>query len=287
MLLRDLQSGATMEMILMPTVVAIVILSAHLAGQALRQGRLLSAAGLCVVAVLGAAITLTETMGRRAAVLDIAKATVSKSAYEASLLEADRDDVRRRITVARNAFVAECESGKGKKCDGAAATLRQLEATLSGLTVDAGQSPPVVADPRAARIVAIAGALGVPEANARTVYDVVMPFALPAVLELASIVLIGFGLGHRRVVTITHAPQPAATVPAPARIAPPAPSPRHDQIQAVLTALRSAGTPLCNQDLANAMHVVKSEASKRVDEAERAGLVIRRRHGREVSVALV
>jgi DNA-binding Lrp family transcriptional regulator len=50
--------------------------------------------------------------------------------------------------------------------------------------------------------------------------------------------------------------------------------------------LRRAGRPLSNNEVAALSGVVKSEASKRVQKAIEAGIVSKRRVGKEVAIAL-
>ena len=65
MLVRDAQTGWTMEMALMPVLVILTILAAHLAAQAFRAWRFISAAAMILLAAF-ADWHVLRPVGRRA-----------------------------------------------------------------------------------------------------------------------------------------------------------------------------------------------------------------------------
>lgn len=215
LLVRDAAvTGWTVDLALMPVLVGLTILSGHHATKALFRGRLLSAVGLAFLAVFGSCLTVYETMGRRAEVRDAKVAVAADSASQRQHLDRMLAEAEENVTRYRKRLSDECGSGKGKKCDGFAYTVKTWEAAVTGYKAEiSGLGAPKPVDPKAERVAAIATMFGVgisPEVIQRHV-AVLEPLALPIFLELGSIVLFGYGFGRGRKIETAPAPAPAPT----------------------------------------------------------------------------
>jgi biotin operon repressor len=97
----------------------------------------------------------------------------------------------------------------------------------------------------------------------------VFPFLLSLFCEVAAIVGFAMGLGHR-LVQLPRSETMAITWKAP----------RSTDEELVLQALRKAGRPLSNEELADALSCTPGEASKRRQVCEASGVIRTRREGK-------
>ena len=211
LLVRDAAvTGWTVDLALMPVLVGLTILCGHHTSKALFRGRVLSATGLAILAVFGSTLTVYETMGRRAEVRDAKVAVAADSASQRSHLQQMLAEAEENVTRYRKRLSDECGSGKGKKCDGYAYTVKTWEAAVTGYKAEiSALGAPKPIDPKAERVAAIAAMFGVgisPDIIQRHV-GVLEPLALPIFLELGSIILFGYGLGRGRKIEV-QAPAP-------------------------------------------------------------------------------
>lgn len=288
----------TVDKAMMPLLVAITVLTGHLAWQAWRELKLLSVIGLAVVSCVGVAITVTEAMGRRAEVRDTKVADVGGT-------EKDRTRIQRKLAEAQEILDKhradrdrECESGKGKKCDGKSYTAATWEAAVSGYEAKLKTLPaPRPVDAKGSRIAALAALAGYSPEAVQKAFGVLEPFALPAILELASIALFGFGIGHRNVSEVPPKVEETAANSRHAAQSPDAPGSRNssgrlslisssrgkpeiaetsetvpiskvalvDDDETIIVGLRRLGGQAYSQrDLARAMNISPAEVSKRL-----------------------
>lgn len=179
----------------------------------------------------------------------------------------------------RDAATAECKSGEGTKCRGArsndtaaltaadkaAKRVGELRTALDNLK----PAPPVNAGyAHFAKIVSAFTGADIEATTAKIA--LAMPFVIVLITELATIVFLHMAIEPR-------AEQPKASVAAPA------PHGGNVVDHPVLVALRKAGRPLTNDELAEAMKVSKGEASKRRQEI--ADRLVEKREGRFLMVA--
>lgn len=158
------------------------------------------------------------------------------------------------LDYAVSAAKTECTSGRGPRCAAAEAKVDSARTVLAGTQV------PV--EPN--RLAAILGWNPV-------LVDLIPTLAGSVALNLLGFVMMTFGHANRRV------EQPKVSAPVPA------PHGGNVVDHPVLTALRKAGRPLTNDELAAAMGVTKGEATKRRQEiAER---LVEKREGRYLMVA--
>lgn len=225
LLVRDaLTTGPTVDHLMMPVLVGLTVLAAHLGWQATREWRPV-AVPLLVLAMFGSGLIVLETMGRRAEGRDsrVAEATARNQTRGDKL--ADLDRARRRLADAEKMVDLETKAGgcPDKRRDGRKSKcsdwkergdeVRSHVAVLEGELAKLGGETPV--DAKAKRIAAVLALVGIPMAaeaiEARVaVFD---PFALPLFLEGLAVFLFGFGLGHtpRKVAGVRSVPAAADT----------------------------------------------------------------------------
>lgn len=289
LLVRDATiTGLTVDIALMPILVALTILAGHLFWQALRGGRVISAAGLVLLAIFGSGLIVYETMGRRAEIRDVKVATASDVEERRQHLKKMLVEAQAALGTHRTAMDAECASGKGKKCDGLTYTVSTWDSAVTGYEAKLAKlPPPTPVDPKAERIAATLALMGL-QFKAGEVQKAVAtlePFAMPLFLEFGSIILFGFGLAHRRRPAIP-APAPAEQVTPAAEPIPTPPSPKGGSVAQIeaerdLVTLMALGTPIPSQDwLAERWGVQKGTVSKWMSKWERAGIVTRASVGR-------
>ena len=218
LLVRDaFITGWTVDLALMPALVGLTILAGHLLWTALRHGRAFSVVGLALLSILGSALVVYETAGRRGEVRDTKVAGVAGTEAKRAELQQKLREAEEILATHRKAASTECASGVGKKCDGLTYTVSTWESAVTGYETKIGKlPPPSLVDPKAARIAAVLDLAGVtvkPEAVKKAVATL-EPFALPLFLELGSIVLFSFGISQRqRKVAMVATPAiPAKTV---------------------------------------------------------------------------
>ncbi len=274
---RDaLSTGWTIEHGVMPILVGLTILSAHLLSQAARERRWVSALAFAVLAVAGSCIIVVETMGRRAEVRETKVAAASKSADDLGRIGADFAKASALVAEAQTWVAHECRSGNGPRCRGTQFTLAQRVAYSDKLRaqLEAASVPPPV-DPKADKIAAAASLLGGNGALARDLVKTFDPFTLALFFELASVFLFGFGIRHQPPAKVVEPETEPEEVPSGGGI--PLNHP-------VLIELRRHQRPLSNDDLARAMGCSKSEASKRWREVQQHLNV--KREGRHLRIAM-
>jgi len=280
LLVRDaFATGWTVELALMPVLVGLTILSAHVAWGALRSGRVISAVGLYALAVLGSGLIVYEQMGRRAETRDVKMATVTASVTQRQHAEQMLREAEEILAKHRAARDSECASGKGKKCDGLGYTVSTWEAAVAGHEVKLAKlGPDRPIDSRADRIAGFAALFGLPPGPAKNAVALFEPVALPLFLELGSILLFGYGLGRVRA---REKPDPAiAPVPKDEPIAPIAndnrkgPIAKADALQDLQTLLK-IGQTVPSQDWLKDRWQLSSKGtvSKWVSEWETDGVI--------------
>lgn len=286
LLVRDAAvTGWTVDLALMPVLVGLTILCGHHTSKALFRGRVLSAAGLAILAVFGSTLTVYETMGRRAEVRDAKVAVAADSASQRLHLQQMLAEAEENVTKYRKRLSDECGSGKGTKCGGFTYTVKTWEAAVTGYKAEiSALGAPKPIDPKAERVAAIAAMFGVgisPDVIQRHV-ALVEPLAIPIFLELGSIILFGYGLGRGRKIEVqapapTRQPLPEIEVandptPLPVPLSTSGPAYTRDEALADLTTLVKAGHHPESQDwLAARWNVQKGTISKWLRHWETAG----------------
>ncbi len=292
-----------LEHALMPIVVAITIASGHLIGSALREWRLISAAGFAVLFALGTFATVYNSVGRQAATADTAALTVEDHNAQRDETETDLATAKQRLADADRMVAIETgKGGCGRNCKDWQQRAAEVRSHVALLETKLGKiGPRQVAAPKADRAARVAALIGFERERTKEVFHLIEPFLYALLFELAAIVAFGFGFAHRPsrmpvamandnvrppsvARTATSAPTPPPTNgghSAPIPVMPEACVP-HDH--PVIVALRRTKRPLSNDELATEMGVTKGEASKRWREV--SGQLTVTREGRELRIAL-
>ena len=223
---------------------------------------------LCIAFVALLAYSLPAVVGRTGEI----KHSQATSADMSALVRSDLTATMQRLEWARGDWLAECRTGNGPSCRGKAQTVQALEARVEKLRGELRAAP--------------AGDLGsetwawafAGTVSAETIRKgSVLAFALG--LDVAIWALVWMATALVSMPTTVSEPVSRASdlvVPADTTDA---------ELEELRKLLRTKGA-LTNNEIAELMGVVKSEASKRVSKAVAAGMVSRRRIGREVAVTL-
>lgn len=273
------------------TVLMIVgtIAAGHLAKTAFKAGFLLSSLGFAVLFLAGSALVVYNSVGRQAEAHDT---VAMERATANSLIEDKARDIeaaRERLANAeRNA-----DRERGSKCkqrckdwEAAASDARNVIRVLESEIRALGAPKPV--DAKADKAGELAAVFGFDRRKAAALAALVEPFLWTVFFEIGSIVSLGFAFRPFPVSTVSKPMQGSGNSGGggkaerlPIRLV-------HEdhELVAVKEALKG-GRSLTNDELAAAMQVAKSEASKRVSKAETLGLVRRQRVGKHVSISLM
>lgn len=206
----------------------------------------------------------------------------------------------------RAAMTAECASGKGKRCEGRAYSVSTYEDAIRGREAALAELGSPVEENGALKSTArvLVAWYDVPEdereaTEARYVerLELVVPYIKAVLVEIATIVFLAVGIGHRR--TSVSRPQPA-TIPAtvPATMASTIAAPRHAtvtqlrpsatvaNVEAVATQLLRRSPTVPQAEIVRLFGGNKSRASRWLGRLEREGTVSRWSEGRQKFVTL-
>jgi hypothetical protein len=280
LLVRDASNtGFTLDHAMMPVLVFLTVLLGHEAWRALKEAKLISFVGFVLLAVIGSTVIVSETMGRRAESRDakVSEATKDVNAYAALLANLDR--ANKLVAEAESWVASECKTGLGPKCRGVTFTRDQRQAFAEKLRKDAeAHKAPAPIDSKADRVAAFAALFGFGEAAVKKAVHMFEPFVLPLFLELGAIFLFGFGVRTRSVSVSTVSEPKALSFEGPYT---------DEEIEELTKVLNGMGQPLTNDEVAAALRISKSEASKRVQKAVEAGKVVKLKTGRFNQISLV
>ena len=253
------------------------IASGHFFWAHLRALKVLSSIGLGGLFLAGTFYCVVQSGARNVESsvpkqLETANSNGLRAKAEADVVEA-KADLRRAV----DAAAKECATGAKLRCAGAQKT-QEMADSHYWLMVGrlANMKPQQVENPgmkHAAKVFAALPMVSTPAETIERTLLLFVPFAKALFLEAATVVFLGIGLG-------TQKPLPA-TIRKP--LALPAPRKPSDA-EAVLAALRSAGRPLTNDELAQALSISKGESSKRVSHCAGSGIITVERNGRYVAI---
>lgn len=294
LLVRDaFVTGWTVDLALMPILVATAILAGHLFWQAVRCGRVLSAAGLALLAILCSGYVVYETTGRRAEVRDVTVAAANDTEKQRQHLLKMLREAEVILAGHRATASAECASGPGKRCAGATYTVSTWESAVTGYETKLAKLPsPKPVDPKAERFAAFVGLFtSAKDADVRKAVAIFEPFALPLILELGSIVFFSYGLSSRRRRNTVAAVAPVEQAAVPVADPPSPPSPKGGSMTKIeaerdLVTLLAMGTAIESQDwLAERWNLGKGTVSRWMHDWEQAGLITRTQYGKQKMIA--
>lgn len=252
-------------MIVAMTTVAFLPVFIHVAWS-YRLRALALALSVAFVALL--AYSLPAVVGRTG---EIKEAKAAASVDRVSV-EADLRSTTTRLEWARGDWVSECRTGAGAQCKGKAQTVQALEARVEKLRGELRTAP---AGDLGSETWAWASAGTVSAETIRK--GSVIAFAIGLDVAIWALVWMATALVSRPT-TVSPTVYRASDLVIP-------PGTTDAELEELRKLLRTRGA-LTNNELAGLMGVVKSEASKRVSKAVAAGMVSRRRVGREVAIQL-
>jgi len=198
---------------LIPVLMGVQILTGHLATAALRQWRVIPTIGFFLVAAVATWGVLYTSVGKQSAVqadaaleakdIEARRAPISKMISDAEFLLADCPAGTAPALFGekcglRAAMIAECKSGKGKRCDGKSYSVTTYEAAIKGYSKDLAEiGPPKATDARAATMAKVISKIwGNSEDVTRETLTLIEPFTYAMIFELAALVSFGFAFGH-------------------------------------------------------------------------------------------
>lgn len=223
---------------------------------------------LCIAFVALLAYSLPAVVGRTGEI----KHSQATSADMSALVRSDLTATMQRLEWARGDWLAECRTGNGPSCKGKAQTVQALEARVEKLRGELRAAP---AGDLGSETWAWASAGTVSAETIRK--GSVLAFAVGLDVAIWALVWMATALVSMPTkVSGTVSRASDLTIPAGTTDA---------ELEELRKLLRTRGA-LTNNEIAELMGVVKSEASKRVSKAVAAGMVSRRRIGREVAVTL-
>lgn len=203
----------TLEHGLIPVLMTVQILTAHLFTTAARQWRILPALGFAIVATVATWGVLYTSIGKQTA-------TAADATLVAQDVNERRAAITKRITENQNNLtdaLAEvkrlCKGGNGKDCRGSKATVQVYTEALAGTTAALEAIGPAKAvDAKADKVATVLAALtGSDRDHLKEVLTLTEPFTLALVFELTALVSFGYGFGHRKPSTVsTPSPQDTA-----------------------------------------------------------------------------
>lgn len=254
------------------------IAAGHLFFPTAAARKVLLALGLAILFAAGTFICVVGSAGR------VAEVSSSKEA-EANKLNGSREDAVEQLKKARAdradlaaKFAKECGSGKGTRCDGTKASIEYADSHIAILQVRVDNAKPEqqanVTLKHAGKVFELFLPYSAKQIEAALV--LLWPFAKALMLEVATIVFLGLGLGHTKVAKGTVAGTVPATVTGPVTVP--------DTVNPAVEVLRNARKPLSNDELAALMQVSKAQASRLV--ARAADQIRKERAGRKVQLSL-
>lgn len=250
-----------------PVVWAVVIALPILASHAWRERQWLATGLIWLAAIVGSIYTLQGTLGRQAEAHDVLVARAAETERQRTRIQRDLNDAREMLAAARR------KCGEGRECLASTrATIGVYEGAVAGHEHRLSQLR--VADPAAGerRIAALLSfATGADLGAVGEIVSLVVPALFGLTLELAAfaVAMLGWHPAQQR-------------FPAPEKVES---KPETQAIHPVIAALRIAGRPVNNGELARLMSVCDGEATKRRREV--AHLLSERRSGKHVMVALI
>lgn len=276
---------STTALILIGTVAA-----GHMIWPRLKSWRTwLQAFGLAVLFVTGTWYCVTSSAGRNAEATAAKVSAVDVANAERGRLARALVDAAEAHRKARDAETAECATGAGKKCIAARETTAKRKSEAADAELAFRKAPHEKVANGGTKHAAQVFALLLPASPVAIEHAIglLMPFAKALFLEIATLIFLGIGLGHRKVSVASVESVPVSV---------PAETPRalsferpltDDEVEQIRKLLEGRSKPVTNDELAAMAGVTKSEMSKRVAKAEAAGKVVKFRAGRFNQISLV
>lgn len=175
-------------------VIAGTIMVGHQVHKAWHSGVKFSAVGFAVLFLVGTLLTVYASVGRQAEHTMIASAQVEADAEARTRATKGLSEAEVMLADSQRKLAKECSSGKGKRCDGIAATVSVYEAAVKGHKAELERlGPAKVATPEAKRAGEIAAVFGFDPVKVEAAMILVIPFLTTVFLELGAIICLGYG----------------------------------------------------------------------------------------------
>lgn len=175
-------------------VIAGTIMVGHQVHKAWHSGVRVSAVGFAVLFLVGTLLTVYASVGRQAEHTMVASAEVEAAAQARQRATVGLTEAEAMLAESQRKLAKECASGKGRKCDGIAATVSVYEAAVKGHKAELERlGPAKVATPEAKRAGEIAAVFGFDPVKVEAAMILVIPFLTTVFLELGAIICLGYG----------------------------------------------------------------------------------------------
>ena len=249
----------------------------------------LHALGLVMLFVAGSWYCVVSSAGRNAETSASKASVVNQANGERQRLARALLDAEEEHKKARAEQVEACKGGIGKNCRSANALVESRKAAARDAHTAFLNAPPERIANGTTKQAARVFAVFIPrsEHELETAVSLLMPFAKALFLEIATLIFLGIGLGHRKV-SVESVP---VSVPAETPRALSFESEKGDrtdqEIEDIKKALSGLGHAVTNDQLASILGCSKSEASKRWRVAANAGVLEAKRAGKYVHLRLV
>lgn len=245
--------------------------------EAARKARSYLVAGTLVVAFVALlAYSLPATIGRTGEIKETKAADTSKVIEDKARIEADHATTKKLVDEANRWQINACKGGNGPDCKAATFVLNQRSASLEKLTGQLARMKPAGAGDLGSDTLAWASAGWVTADTVRR--SSALSFAIGLDLAIWSLFLLASHI-LAKPSTVSENSFRASELILPEGVT-------AEDLENLRKLLTRTGRPVNNNEVARLMSVTKGEASKRVSAAVAAGLVQRRRVGREVSIAV-
>lgn len=211
-LLEDIVHGAPVTTAHMLTILAIVgtIAAGHLAWPYLQGRQYLAGLGLSMLFLAGTFYLVVASGSRNAETQNHKVEIITQRNAERARLDDEVKAARKRWDEAQAAFVAECGTGKGRKCEGREATANAFRDSFymaSAMRDRAGAvEKPLAGYAHSAKV--FAALTGGDEARIEKVLTLAMPFALVLITEFGCLVFWSIGLGKSRPIRVEFPVEP-------------------------------------------------------------------------------
>lgn len=169
------------------------IAAGHLMRDAWTAAHRAAAIGFLVLFLSGTGLVVFNSVGRQAEATMLTVSQADDAAERRVAVKASLARAEAMLTEAQASLARECKTGKGKRCEGIAATIAVYEAAVKGHVADLeklGPARPVNA--KAAEGAKIAALFGADEAKAKAALMLLEPFLWTLFFEWGSIVSLGF-----------------------------------------------------------------------------------------------
>lgn len=180
------------------------IAAGHLMRDAAAAKRIAATVGFLVLFLAGTGLVVFNSIGRQAESSMLTESQADSAAERRVAVKASLARAEAMLTEAQANLARECKTGKGKRCEGIAATIAVYEAAVKGHTADLekiGAPKPVHA--KATQGAKIAALFGADEAKAKAALLLIEPFLWTLFFEWGSIVSLGFAFRHRAITETT------------------------------------------------------------------------------------